>query len=195
MKTVKITVMLIALCAVAVTSFAQRPDTVRKLVSYTEIGALYGSSDNEDRSPFTFHSSLNYAFHRNLSAGIGAGAEFLKETYLPVTANVLYRFGKKQISPFVRLQAGYQIPLENKTDMPYTVWHSFISYYPSPVRLDSRGGFMVNPSAGVTVYTRAGLGISFSAGYRYQQLTYKHDSDYTLHAEYSRLSLTLGIIF
>jgi hypothetical protein len=189
-------------CIVTVGSFAQRPDTVSKLISYTEVGALCGNPDNENNAPFIFHSSLNYAFHKNLSAGIGVGVEFLKETYLPVTANVLYQFGNKVITPFVRLQAGYQAPLESNTFTFDNYYYSLTSssywpgYYPStPVKLDSKGGFMVNPSVGVIVYTRIGLGVSLSAGYRYQQLTYKDDKDYKLNIEYNRLSLTLGIIF
>ncbi|MDR1526273.1 MAG: hypothetical protein LBS46_01215 [Dysgonamonadaceae bacterium] len=191
-------------CIVAMTSFAQRPSETGKWISYTEGGVLYGSPDNESKAPFIFHSSLNYAFHRNLSAGIGAGFEFMKETYLPVTANVLYQFGNKKVStPFVRFQAGYQVPLESNTFMPdYTYYYNaFSSYYPgyypsvSSVQLDSKGGFMAHPSVGVIVYNSTGLGISLSAGYRYQQLTYQGANDYTLHIQYNRLSLTLGIIF
>jgi hypothetical protein len=183
--------MLFILCVVAVSSFAQRPSKTGKLISYTEGGALCGNPDNENNAPFIFHSSLNYAFHKNLSAGTGAGLEFLRETYLPVTANVLYQFGdKKAITPFVRLQAGYQAPLESNTAPNYSI------YYPETSgTLNAKGGFMANPSIGVIVYTRIGLGISLSAGYRYQRLTYKGDKDYALYAEYNRLSLTLGIIF
>lgn len=175
--------------SVAVFAFAQRPEKTGKLklISHTEVGMLRGNPDDENSAPFIFHSSLNCAFHRNLSAGIGAGLEFLKEAYLPVMANVLYQFGnKKVITPFVRLQAGYQAPLESNT-VHYPVYY--------PVKLDARGGFMTNPSVGVIVYTRTGLGISLSAGYRYQRLTYKGDKDYALHIEYNRLSLTSGIIF
>lgn len=183
-------------CIIAVSSFAQRPSKVGKLLSHTEGGALCGNPDNENSAPFIFHSALYYAFHKNLSAGIGAGCEFLKETYLPVTANVMYQFGdKKAITPFVRLQAGYHVPLENNTVQDYLYYYP--EYYPSAAyaKLDSKGGFMANPSVGVIVYTRIGMGISLSAGYRHQQLTYKGDKDYALRIEYNRLSLTLGVIF
>jgi hypothetical protein len=61
--------------------------------------------------------------------------------------------------------------------------------------LDAKGGFMANPSVGVIIYTKPGLGISLAAGYRYQKLNYTGPDDYDLHIEYNRLSLTLGIIF
>ena len=190
------------LCFVAFASFAQRPSETGKLISYTEGGALMGNPNNENKSPFIFHSSLNYAFHKNLSAGIGVGAEFLQETHLPITANLLYQFGDKRvITPFVRLQAGYQVPLESNfyiNNSYYYAYSSLSSYWPrygAPSKLEARGGFMANPSVGVIIYTHSGLGLSLAAGYRYQKLNYLGNEDYALHIEYYRLSLTLGIIF
>ena len=191
------------LCIATFASFAQRPAEKGKLISYTEGGVLMGNPNNENKNPFIFHSSLNYAFHTNLSAGIGVGVEFFRETCLPVTANLLYQFGdKKVITPFVRLQAGYQVPLESHTYMDN--WYSYPYYYSSSVylpryytfeKLSFKGGFMANPSAGIMIYTRSGLGISFAAGYRHQRLKYQDGEDYTLFIEHNRLSLTLGIIF
>jgi hypothetical protein len=156
-KSVFLIILAIACRLVSAASFAQRPDTVRKLISYIEGRKLYGNPDNANEAPFIFHSSLNYAFHKNLSAGIGVGVEFLKESYLPVTANVLYQFGdKKIITPFVRLQAGYPAPLESNTLIPG-------EYYSIENRLDSRGGFMANPSVGIIVYTRIGQEQEFTA--------------------------------
>jgi hypothetical protein len=129
----KLLIIAIASC-IAVSTFAQRPSKTGKLISHTEGGMLRGNPDDENKAPFIFHSSLNYAFHKNISAGIGAGFEFLRETYLPVTANVLYQFGdKKAITPFVRLQAGYQVPLESNTSLGYISYYSPYNsgYYPA----------------------------------------------------------------
>jgi len=190
------------ICLVAFASFAQRPSESQKLISYTEGGVLIGNPNNENKAPFIFRSSLNYAFHKNLSAGIGVGAEFLRETYLPITANLLYQFGeKKVITPFVRLKAGYQIPLESNMYMDnayqYYYYSLSSSYWPGyyTEKLNAKGGFMANPSVGVIFYTPSGLGVSLAAGYRYQKLTYRADENYKLHIEHNRLSLTLGIIF
>jgi hypothetical protein len=191
----------IFLCTVPFTTFSQRISETGKLISYTEGGILAGNPENEHNAPFIFQSSLNYAFHKNLSAGVGAGAEFLKETYLPVTANLLYQFGdKKIVTPFIRLQAGYQFPLESKTaiDNPYdAVYYSVRSdyYYNIPEKLNAQGGWMANPSVGIIYYTSSGLGISVAAGYRHQKLNYTGVDDYELHVTYNRLSLTFGILF
>jgi hypothetical protein len=190
------------LCISVFTTFSQRPSEKGKWISYTEFGALVGNPDNENDAPFIFHSSLNYAFHKNLSAGLGLGVEFIEETHLPVTANLLYQLGdKKIITPFIRLQAGYQFALEEKMTVRrqnyLTAEYNYYlpgTYY-NPEKLNAKGGFLLNPSVGFICYTKPGLGISLAAGYRYQKLTYKGKNDYELQVEYNRLSLTLGIIF
>jgi hypothetical protein len=169
-----------------------------RFISYTEGGMLAGNSDNVNTAPFIFHSSLNYAFHPRLSAGLGAGVEFLKETHLPVTANVLYRFeNRAAVKPFVRFQAGYLIALESKAviQLEYYV-PPYSSYYPNQFNeMDARGGWLLNPSAGLIFYTKSKIGIALSAGYRYHKLQYAEKDDYRMYVEYNRLSLTLGIIF
>jgi hypothetical protein len=165
--------------------------TAGKFISYTEGGVLAGNSDNVDATPFIFHSSLNWALNKRLSAGLGAGVEFLRETHLPVMANVIYRFGDKSVvNPFVRLEAGYLIALEDKTSASSGYYYAY-----SAKPMDASGGWLLNPSAGVIFYTKQKVGIALSAGYRHHTLHYTGENDYRVQAEYNRLSLTLGIIF
>jgi len=195
----------VLLCTTVFLSYSQHPPGKGKLTSFTEGGVLAGNSQDDKNAPFIFHSSLNYGLNKNLSAGIGIGAEFLRETYLPVTANVLNQIRKNNdIFPFLRIRAGYQIALESTAvienvfyyPMYYTLLSSsYYPYYPTFEKLNAKGGFMVDPSVGVMVFTRAGFGISLAAGYRYQKLKYTGENDYILWAEYNRLILTLGFIF
>ncbi|MDH6304951.1 hypothetical protein M2459_001688 [Parabacteroides sp. PF5-5] len=169
-----------------------------KLISFTQGGVLLGNSDNTNSAPFILNTSLNYAFTRNISAGVGVGVEFFRETHLPVTGNILYQFGDKRLVPFVMLQAGYQIALESKlTDdrRYYIPYDSYLSYYYPQYELDAKGGFMANPSVGIIYYTKQGVGLSLALGYRYQKLNYTGEDDYKMHIEYNRLSLQFGIIF
>ena len=192
----------ILLCTTVLLSFSQQASGKGKFISYTEGGALIGNSGNTKKAPFIFHSSLNYELYKNLSAGVGVGVEFLNETYLPVTANVLYQFRKnKNIFPFIRFRTGYQVALESTTTVgnPGNYYYDYLSYYPYPYqsweKLKSRGGWLIDPSVGVILYTQSGLGFSLSAGYRHQNLKYTGKNDYTLYTEYNRLLLTFGIIF
>jgi len=66
----------ILLCATVLLSFSQQSPGKGKFINFTEGGVLVGNSQDENKAPFIFHSSLNYAFSRNLSAGLGVGAEF-----------------------------------------------------------------------------------------------------------------------
>ena len=185
-------------------TFSQHPPGKGKFTNFTEAGVLVGNSFDEKKAPFIFHSSLNYGLFKNLSAGVGIGFEFLKETYMPVTANVMYQFRKNNsIFPFLRLRTGYQVALENTTIVNiYDYWPSLSSlyypyypYYNTIEKLKAKGGWMFDPSVGITVYTRAGIGFSFAAGYRYQKLKYSVKDDYIIWTEYNRLMLTLGITF
>jgi len=192
----------ILLCTIVLHSFSQQSSGKRKFTNFTEGGVLLGNSQDEKKAPFIFNSAMNYGLYKNLSAGIGVGVEFLNETYLPVTANVMYQFRKdKALFPFIRLRAGYQVALESSTTinnysyyLPPPVDYIY-PYYPTETKLSAKGGWMFDPSVGVIVYTRPGLGISLAAGYRYQKLKYTGDNDYIFWTEYNRLMLTLGVTF
>ncbi|MDR0537563.1 MAG: hypothetical protein LBH04_05925 [Tannerellaceae bacterium] len=171
-----------------------------------EGGILIGNSDNENRAPFVFHGFLNYSFWQNLSAGVGAGVEFYKGTHLPVMANVVYRFGSKNVTPFALLKAGYLIALENKDTYFYSPWSysSYAYYYPAyrEYLLESKGGVMIEPSVGIIVKVSEDLGLTFSAGYRHQTLWHelkvseeRFDLDYSRGIEYNRFLFKVGIIF
>ena len=190
----------VLLCTAVLLSFSQQAAEKGKFINFTEGGVLVGNSENDKKAPFIFHSSLNYVLYNNLSAGLGVGVEFLQETYLPVTANILYQFGKKKaVFPFVRFRTGYQVALESTTVIntyDYYWSSSYRSYYPySPEKLNARGGWMIDPSVGIILYTQTGLGFSLAAGYRNQTLKYTGKDDYIFRAEYNRLTFTLGITF
>jgi len=183
-------------------SFSQQPPVKGKFYNLTEGGVLVGNSKDEKKAPFIFHSSMNYYFHNNISTGIGIGLEYLSETYLPITANIMCQFKKENsVFPFFRLRTGYQIALESATvSYLYNYYPSLSSsyiYYPyyAVERMDAKGGWMIDPMAGIVVYGKSGLGISIAAGYRYQKLKYTYENDYVLWKEYNRLILTLGITF
>ena len=180
---------------------AKRIDTrTFKWFNLSEGGLMIGNPDNEHKAPFLFHTSMNYTFRNQLSAGAGIGVEFYNETYLPVFASLSYQFNDRNVSPFVTLQAGYLIALENKTRISggYYPYDYLSSYWPQPVpkdNLDAQGGFLINPSVGLLFKTSHGYGITLSAGYRFHQLNFRESSDYKLRADYNRLSIKLGILF
>lgn len=162
------------------------------------MGALIGSSNNAQEAPFSFMSSMNVRMLGNVYLGVGAGAEFLQETYMPAFGQLQIRFRDSRFTPFINLQAGYQVPLEDARGYQpnYYSSSSFIWPYPQPTQeLEAEGGYLINPSLGFQRFTSNNFGWFFSFGYRYHELNYKGNNGYRLETNLSRLSLKIGFIF
>jgi len=173
-----------------------------KWFNLTELGVLAGNRDNSQTAPMTFGTSFNRTIRKNLSAGAGFGTEFLKETYVPLTLNVMYRLRDARFTPFAMIQGGYQVPVEesrtlyNKvvpTDIyPAMYWQGRPVYN---TKMKARGGFLVNPSFGIMKQYGPGFGMSLAFGYRFHRLHYTAEDDYRLDIDYNRLTVKLGFIF
>ncbi len=169
----------------------------------TELGVLAGNSENSQSAPFSFSSALNYAIMPKLSAGVGIGLEFLKETYLPVFVNIEYKLRDSYSTPYLFLKTGYEVPLEDSNPVynyniqPYYYYDSMP--WPNPGNysneLDTKGGFIINPGIGYQRMFSSGFGMSFAFGYQFHRLTYKGENDYQLDIDYNRLTIKLGFIF
>ena len=170
-----------------------------RIFNRSELGLLIGNSNNSQSAPMVFNSQLNYQFKPRVAAGIGAGIEFLKETYLPVFLNTEYKLRISNSTPYFFIQCGYLLSIEDSRTLyyDYSIHNSFRIWpgYDMNKKLDPLGGLLVNPGLGYLHYFNPRLGVSFSFGYRYNWLHYKGDKDYGLNIEYHRLSLKFGILF
>lgn len=164
----------------------------------TSMGVLLGNSGNNQSAPFSFMSSVNFRINGNFYAGAGLGAEFFEESYMPVFAQFQYKFRDTKFTPFVNLQAGYQVPLEDGNRNQIVTYALSSSYYQYPQTnstLNAEGGYLINPSIGFQRFTSDNFGWFFSFGYRYHQLNYSGENGYKLETNFSRLSLKIGFIF
>lgn len=163
----------------------------------TSAGVLVGNSGNSQSAPFSFMSSVNFKVNGNWYAGAGLGTEFLGESYMPAFAQVQYKFRESNFTPFINLQAGYQIALEDGNRSQLINYYDYSSVWPGSQnsKLNADGGFMINPSIGFQRYTSDNFGWFFSFGYRHHQLNYSGENDYKLETNFSRLSLKIGFIF
>ena len=161
-------------------------------------GFLAGSSSNTKSSPLSLQASFNYKVYKGLYAGIGAGVEFLEESYLPAFVNVDYYFRETTITPFIGIMGGYMIPLDDKSYSGfYQDYSVYNSYWPGPSyrELETDGSFMVNPRFGFKGMFSPNFGWTFSIGYRYHQLNFSGEDEYEIERNYNRLSIQLGILF
>jgi hypothetical protein len=174
--------------------------TQRKFFYRTELGVLAGNSDNSQSAPFSITGSVNYQIDTRFSAGLGLGVEFLKESYMPVFANLEYKFRSLASSPYVFLKAGYQVPIEESNAVYYDVVPLWMSYWPYPDvsgndPLDAKGGFLINPGVGYQHMFSPGFGMTFAVGYQFHRLSYSGIDDYDLDIDYKRVTVKVGIIF
>jgi hypothetical protein len=170
-----------------------------KWFNITEIGVLVGNGDNSQSAPLIFGTSFDRQVYRNLSAGAGVGVEFLKETYMPVTVNLIYKLRNIRFTPFGMIQAGFQVPVEDSRTLYYKVvpdiyYTSSYYYYNPQSELKAKGGFLINPTLGFMRQSVHGFGMSLAFGYRFHRLHYTGDNDYRLDIDYNRFSVKLGII-
>lgn len=162
-------------------------------------GILAGSSNNSKPTPFSFDASINFRLLPKWYMGVGAGIDFLDESYMPVFGNLEFHFRESRFTPFIALQGGYMIPLDDEVYSGGGVYYDYMpwssSYYYNPVPLESKGGLMVNPSFGFVSQLNPNLGLMLSFGYRYHEVNFKGDNHYQLDREYNRLSIRVGILF
>ncbi|MFV0590737.1 MAG: hypothetical protein ACK5M7_05085 [Draconibacterium sp.] len=178
--------------------FQTMPDS--KFFYRIELGVLVGNADNSQNAPLSISGSVNYQLLPRFSVGAGVGIEFLKESFMPVFANLEYRLHEFPSSPYVFLKAGYQVPIEESNAVYYDVVPNWMSYWPWPGTsgtepLDSKGGFLINPGIGYQHMFSPGFGMNFAVGYQFHRLNYSGENDYELDIDYNRLTIKLGIIF
>ncbi|GAB1453928.1 hypothetical protein MASR2M47_39840 [Draconibacterium sp.] len=169
----------------------------------SELGVLAGNSENSQPAPFSFSTALNYTIIPKLSAGIGIGLEFLKETYLPTFVNIEYKLRDSYSTPYLFLKTGYEVPLEDANPIyNYNVQPQYyydVMPWPNPGyfnnELDTKGGFVINPGIGYHRLFSSGFGMSFAFGYQFNRLSYKGENEYQLDIDYNRLTIKLGFIF
>jgi len=157
------------------------------------IGVIAGGDGNGKRSPFMFHTTFNYLIFNKIYTGAGLGVEFWNESYMPVYLNANYLFREARFTPFIGFQAGYLVSLGDVASNPVYYYDSGFAPYNAITEAD--GGIMINPSFGFRSMTNPNFGWTFSFGYRYHQLKYKGEKEYSTEYNFNRLTLKIGIIF
>ena len=170
-----------------------------KFISLAEVGILKGNPNQS--LPMTLQYGLNYSVINHLSIGLGIGVEHYSQVYMPVSANLTWRFGNRRIIPFATMQAGYMFGLEDRKSPDYVYYTDAYYYggmpYPGGVSEYSEGGWMFNPQLGIIIRAAKDFGFTVSAGYRRHSLRYVSSGEvyYSDTYFYNRLSLRVGITF
>ncbi len=162
----------------------------------TEAGILAGNSNNRFKSPFSIMNINAWQFKNRYSVGVGAGVEFVNETYLPVVADFRYFLKRQGINPFFGMQGGYSFALD-KPDRLYSdpLINSSPGYYlGNNLEMKAKGGLLFNPSVGICTSLSENLAFTFSVGYRMMRHRYIRADDYKIDIDYNRLSIKIGLL-
>lgn len=163
----------------------------------TDLGFLIGSTNNMNIAPFSILCVNGYQITEKFGLGIGVGAEFFSESYLPVALDARYYFRDDSFSPFAFFHGGYLFALESEANQNiiydhFSIWPGYIPHYRS---VSPKGGWMINPGLGIRNMFNEHFGMVFSLGYRFQSLHYEYDENSELFQNINRLDLKIGFIF
>ncbi|MFH1321195.1 MAG: hypothetical protein ABII90_11160 [Bacteroidota bacterium] len=153
----------------------------------TDNGILGGKDLYQNKYSFSFLTINGYKFNERLSLGLGVGIEYMDIVQAPVFLDVRFNFFKSKFTPFIAMQGGYSLPLENN----YDDWGP-----------KYKGGYLLNPCIGVRNYFNNNSAIVFSVGFRHQQLKstrkdYSWGDDGIIERTnlYNRISVRVGFLF
>ena len=166
----------------------------------TNFGLLVGSSNNENKAPFTFMMINGYGITDQFSLGLGIGVDFLSESYLPLVIDARYYFRNQKFSPFAFIQTGYSIPLDQESSEYHLMYPNFSSssFWSGYDLLKPQGGYLISPGVGLKTMFNDNLGMTFTIAYHFQRLNYDRttdDRDTALEIDMNRLEVKVGIFF
>lgn len=120
----------------------------------TSLGLLVGS--NSYNGPAVSLNMVNgYRINHHFSVGVGVGLESYEVGLAPIFVEGKYYLLNKHFSPFVGVQSGYGVPLNN--------------YKLSTDKYANKGGVMLGTTFGFRKYLTSDVGFMFNVGYRYQE--------------------------
>jgi hypothetical protein len=157
-----------------------------------EAGLLVGGQVNDYRAPFSFNAIAGYTIEKKNMLGIGSGAEFLGQTFVPLFLEYRYTFKDKKFSPYLFMRSGLLIHAgndENTYDTSYPQYYYAKNY---------RGGPSLNIGTGLS-WAGEDVETYVSFSYRYARTSYDqaeyNQQDVSYTNNYHRLEVKFGFRF
>lgn len=142
----------------------------------SSVGLLTGGGNYYRGSAGSFQMVNGYQFGGRYSVGIGTGLDgMIGKRILPIFADVRAYLRKEGTSPFIVLNGGYAF---HRSDDDYSGYQyaDYIGIYGPPST--AGGGIMGGIRIGVRHYTSQHFGVTFSTGYRYQEMNREYFSSF-----------------
>ena len=153
----------------------------------TDVGIMVGSSGWHTIVSPSFQSVSGYSINEHFAAGLGVGIEYFDDALAPVFAEGRYTLFKGRTSPYVSTKLGYAIPLNN-----YKVGDQW----------GQKGGITAGALLGIRHHFNSSLGLTISAGYRFQSNTvvqqwwwFNEGDQMRIYQRYNRIAFRIGLLF
>lgn len=164
-------------------SYLPRELKERGYYNYSSMGMLMGSTSNEKQAQFSILSEHNYKINSYVAFGLTTGVELLKETTVPMAANMKIFCPLNKQDLYLGITGGYNFSVENPEP-------GYISSY--------TGGLLFNVEIGTIVPLSQNNAFFIALGYRYNELHYKLNWYWENSTErtyyFNRISIRLGIV-
>lgn len=160
------------------------------IYSYFGFKIMPGNYENLNvpKSGIGIDYSLGYRTNEYVSIGVGVSVETYNygfgEFLIPIYLDYISFLKKKNISPFLRLQAGYGFVYSTGDNV-----------------IDSNGGLMVNPAIGIRFTGNSDVNYSFDLNFKYQKANFVvNTTNWRSQISYidiifRRLSFRFGVLF
>lgn len=151
-------------------------------LNVTSLGVLIGSTDDQKSAPFSTIMEHSYRFNKDFAIGGFLGFEQLNENVLPVGFNMKAFLKAGSSDFFFSFLGGYSLSLEDPQEEGMK---------------SASGGILAGVETGLLIPVSAGSALTFSIGYRYNELNYQLTDywrgDYERNMTFNRFVIRFGI--
>lgn len=159
------------------------------LFNLSSAALLFGEGQEGDLPYASITSMVGYQWNKSFMAGLGVGFEHYNWTVIPVFGQFMYYFNNNNIAPFLSGKIGYSIPIEK--------------YDTGNNKLNTHGGVLINPEAGIDIHLNNNSSMLLSLGYAYQEIAYddvawyfsENPSTKKVYTHINRISFRVGFRF
>jgi len=156
----------------------------RGYLNITTFGVLFGSTANMRPAPMNATVESLYRFNGSFAWGAFASIEQINELALDLGSSIKIFLPGKHTHFYAGFSGGYGFPLEKPVE---------------PDMKKAKGGIVLGAELGILVYASPHAALVVGAGYRYNELHYALENNWTgsyrRDVEYNRLLIRLGVAF
>jgi len=158
----------------------------------TSIGMIIGQNNYGSLVNLSFNTVNGFQFKQRFQAGIGTGLDLINDQlHFPFTADFKYAFFKGATTPYIGVNGGYMLPMNNGNN-----YNPYYYYYPTQYKGGFTGGFEI----GFRNFSNEHMGMTFALGYKTARMEetyydYYYEQEVYRQTIINRFRLSIGFVF